>query len=194
MIFTKNPLLGKVKTRLASTMGDEKALQVYQKLLEHTHEITSQIQVDKVVFYSDFVNEDDIWNRAEFQKMLQRGDNLGDKMSNAFIEAFDMGYKGVVIIGSDCIELNSEILMDAFTILEESDIVLGPANDGGYYLLGMQKHHKQLFENKSWSTENVLPDTLLDISNLKLSLKLLPTLSDVDEEKDLLNYPNILQQ
>ncbi len=194
MIFIKNPIRGKVKTRLASTIGDEKALKVYNKLLEHTHKIVSRVKVDKAVFYSDYISEDDFWKKLEFQKLLQKGENLGDKMSNAFITTFNMGYKRVVIIGSDCFEIDEDILTDAFRILEETEIVLGPAKDGGYYLLGMQKHHKQFFENKTWSAENVLLDTLLDISNLKLTFKLLPTLSDIDEEKDLINYPKILEQ
>lgn len=194
MIFIKNPILGKVKTRLANTMGGEKALKVYLKLLEHTHKIANQVQVDKVVFYSDYIDENDIWKKSQFQKLLQKGDNLGDKMSNAFVETFSMGYKRVVIIGSDCFEINEDIISDAFKILEETEIVLGPAKDGGYYLLGMKKHYTQIFENKTWSTESVLKDTLLDISNLKLTFKLLPTLSDIDEEKDLINYPNILKQ
>jgi len=194
MVFVKNPILGKVKTRLAYTIGDEKALKVYKNLLEHTHKIANQVQVDKAVFYSDYIDEDDIWKKSDFQKFLQKGDNLGDKMSNAFAETFNMGYISVVIIGSDCFDLNEDIITDAFKILEETEIVLGPAKDGGYYLFGMQKHYKQFFENKTWSNENVLSDTLKDLSNLKLTFKLLPILSDVDKEEDLINYPNILNQ
>jgi uncharacterized protein len=194
MIFIKNPVLGKVKTRLAKSIGDKKALHVYHLLLDHTQKIACGINSDKAVYYSDYINDDDIWKNAEFQKSIQRGDNLGKRMSNAFLESFKMGYKRVVIIGSDCFELNEKIIADAFKILEESEVVLGPAKDGGYYLLGMRNYYGQLFENKIWSTKNVLLDTLLDLSNLNLSFKLLPTLSDVDDEKDLLNYPSILIQ
>jgi rSAM/selenodomain-associated transferase 1 len=192
MIFIKNPELGKVKTRLAKSIGHEKALNVYHLLLDHTLKITSTIKTDKAVFYSDYINENDIWREGEFKKLLQKGEDLGEKMSNAFIDAFKMGYKRVVIIGSDCFELNEGILNNAFKILEENEVVIGPANDGGYYLLGLQKYHKQFFENKTWSTENVLLETLHDLSNLSLSFKLLPALSDIDEEKDLNNYPTIL--
>lgn len=192
MIFIKNPELGKVKTRLAKSIGHEKALNVYHLLLDHTLKITSTIKTDKAVFYSDYINENDIWREGEFKKLLQKGEDLGEKMSNAFINAFKMGYKRVVIIGSDCFELNEGILNNAFKILEENEVVIGPANDGGYYLLGLQKYYKQFFENKTWSTENVLLETLHDLSNLNLSFKLLPTLSDIDEEKDLNNYPTIL--
>jgi rSAM/selenodomain-associated transferase 1 len=194
MVFIKNPVLGKVKTRLAKSIGDEKALHVYHLLLDHTQKTVRRINTDKAVYYSDYINEDDIWKNAEFQKFVQLGDNLGKRMSKAFLESFKMGYKKVVIIGGDCFELNEKIINDAFKILEENEVALGPAKDGGYYLLGMRNYYGQLFENKTWSTQTVLLDTLLDLSNLNLSFKLLPTLSDVDDEKDLLNYPNILEQ
>lgn len=192
MIFIKNPELGKVKTRLARSIGHEKALNVYHLLLDHTLKTVSTVKTDKAVFYSDYINETDIWREGEFKKLLQKGENLGERMSNAFIDAFKMGYKKVVIIGSDCFELNEDILNNAFKILEENDVVIGPAKDGGYYLLGLQKYYEQFFVNKTWSTENVLLETLHDLSNLKLSFKLLPTLSDIDEEKDLNPYPTIL--
>jgi rSAM/selenodomain-associated transferase 1 len=194
MVFIKNPVLGKVKTRLAKSIGDEKALHVYHLLLDHTQKTVRRINTDKAVYYSDYINEDDIWKNAEFQKFVQLGDNLGKRMSKAFLESFKMGYKKVVIIGGDCFELNEKIINDAFKILEENEVALGPAKDGGYYLLGMRNYYWQLFENKIWSTQTVLSDTLLDLSNLNLSFKLLPTISDVDDEKDLLNYPNILEQ
>lgn len=192
MIFIKNPELGKVKTRLAKTIGDERALHVYKLLLDHTHKVSIRVVADKAVFYSGHI-VDDIWRRDKFQQYVQKGNELGDKMSSAFIKAFNMGYKKAVIIGSDCFEIDEDIISNAFKILEENEVVLGPAKDGGYYLLGMTKFYKQLFENKSWSTENVLLDTLLDLSNLNATFKLLPTLSDIDEEKDLNNYPNILE-
>lgn len=194
MIFIKNPVLGKVKTRLAKTIGDEKALHVYQMLLDHTHKVVRSVNIDKAVFYSDFIESDDVWKKDKFQQFIQTGDDLGDRMSNAFLKAFNMRYKKVVIIGSDCFDLNEDIISEAFNILEEHEVTLGPAKDGGYYLLGMKNHHGQLFKNKAWSTENVLLDTLLDLSNLNLSFKLLPTLTDIDQEKDLEKYPNILSE
>lgn len=194
MVFIKNPVLGKVKTRLAKTIGDEKALSVYNLLLDHTHKVARRVNVDKAVFYSDFINGDDIWKKDKFQQLVQKGENLGDRMSTAFLKAFNMGYKKVVIIGSDCFDLDEDIITEAFNVLEENEVVLGPAIDGGYYLLGMRAFQGQLFKNKTWSSENVLLDTLLDLSNLNLSFKLLPTLTDIDQERDLEKYPNILSQ
>lgn len=192
MIFIKNPKLGAVKTRLAKTIGDEKALHIYFILLDHTHKVARRVNSDKVVFYSDFINNADEWRKDNFIQWLQKGETLGDKMSNAFLRAFKTGYKKVIIIGSDCLELNKDLIEDAFNLLDTKEVVLGPAKDGGYYLLGMKNFYATLFENKTWSSENVLLDTLLDLSNLDLSFKLLPTLSDIDDEKDLKAYPNIL--
>ena len=111
--------------------------------------------------------------------------DLGERMERAFGQAFAQDYDKVIIIGSDCIEISTEIIEDALKALDDHNVVIGPAHDGGYYLLGMDRHYPHLFKNKIWSTEDVFLDTLLDIKKLKLSYSLLPTLSDVDEEKDL---------
>ena len=185
MVFAKNPDPGKVKTRLAKTIGEDKALAIYLKLLEHTYSIADKVFADKAVFYSDRVEEFDILDYYKFPKFLQKGNDLGERMDRAFGEAFAQGYEKVVIIGSDCYELTSEIIEDAFKLLDEINVVLGPASDGGYYLLGMDRHYSHLFRDKKWSTPDVLLDTILDTKKLKLSYTLLPTLTDVDEEKDL---------
>ncbi|MCB9236035.1 MAG: TIGR04282 family arsenosugar biosynthesis glycosyltransferase [Bacteroidia bacterium] len=185
MIFVKNPELGKVKTRLARTLGEEKALQVYRFLLDHTREVAREVGVDRAVFYSSFADENDSWGEEFFQKYVQEGDDLGERMENAFAKAFAMGYKSVVIIGSDCLELSSQHLNDAFAALIDHDTVVGPARDGGYYLLGMNKIHPEFFLDKQWSTDSVLPNTLRNILELKLSHVLLAELSDVDFEEDL---------
>jgi rSAM/selenodomain-associated transferase 1 len=185
MIFAKNPEMGKVKTRLAKTIGDEKALMIYLKLLEHTHAIADKVFADKAIFYSERVQEFDLLDYYKFPKFLQKGDDLGDRMDRAFGQAFGQHYEKVVIIGSDCYELTTEIIEDALAALDTHNVVIGPAHDGGYYLLGMDRHYSHLFKQKAWSTEDVLLDTLLDLKKLKLSYSLLPTLNDVDEEKDL---------
>jgi len=185
MIFARNPELGKVKKRLAKTIGNEQALMIYVKLLEHTHAIADKVFADKAVFYSDRVQEFDILDYYKFPKFLQKGKDLGERMERAFGQAFAQQYDKVVIIGSDCIEISTEIIEDALKALDDHNVVIGPAHDGGYYLLGMDRHYPHLFKNKIWSTEDVFLDTLLDIKKLKLSYLLLPTLHDVDDEKDL---------
>ena len=185
VIFVKNARMGKVKTRLAATIGDENALKIYIHLLNHTAEICAEVNAHRAVFYSDMIEEADEFMVPHFQKYLQNGSDLGEKMMNAFLKGFAKGYEKILIIGSDCYELNTGIIEQGFKALEDHDTVIGPASDGGYYLLGMKKLNKQLFQNKEWSTNNVLLDTLLDFKNLGLTYTLLPTLTDVDEEKDL---------
>ena len=185
IIFVKNPELGKVKTRLAKTIGDEKALYIYKLLLEQTFQVTLPVMAEKKLYYSEFVQNMDQFNDLVYEKHIQSGDGLGNKMYHAIKHSFAEWADKVVLIGSDCFELNSGIIEEAFKALEESDYVLGPAKDGGYYLIGMKELNLEVFQNKEWSTENVLLDTLLDIKNQGKSHYILPTLSDVDVEEDL---------
>jgi len=116
LVFAKNPELGKVKTRLAKTVGDKKALEIYLKLLEHTYAVADKTFADKAVFYSDKIEEFDILDYYKFPKFLQKGDNLGERMDRAIGEAFGQSYNKVVIIGSDCYDLTSDIVEDAFKL------------------------------------------------------------------------------
>ncbi len=185
IIFTKNPELGKVKSRLAATIGDENALKVYLHLLDYTKSITNPLQVDKVVFYSNRVPENDAWSAAGYGQYLQEGVDLGERMQRAFQKGFNDGYTSIVIIGSDCAEVTTELLSNAFERLQNSDVVIGPSKDGGYYLLGMRKLHEKLFTNKSWSTSALMNETKVTLKELQLNTSYLPVLNDVDEEADL---------
>lgn len=185
ILFVRNPELGKVKTRLAASVGPEMALEIYIHLLQHTKSITQELAVDKVVYYADRVEEEDMWPTQVYAKKLQPVGDLGEKMLAAFTAAFSGGYTSVVIIGSDCLQLTTQFIEQAFEKLQDHDVVLGPALDGGYYLLGMNKLYPELFQNKQWSTEHVFPETFSDIERLHLSYYLLPHLSDVDHVEDL---------
>lgn len=188
IIFTKNPEAGKVKTRLAATIGNDAALAVYVQLLSHTVSITDELPSDKFVFYSSHIMQEDIWDNKHFFKQLQSGHDLGERMKNAFTDIFQQDYNKIVIIGTDCPHLNPEIILNAFAYLDLHDVVIGPAEDGGYYLLGMKQLHPQLFENISWSTDAVLTETQITCDDLQLDYYLLPTLKDIDEEKDLVHF------
>jgi len=185
LLFVRNPESGKVKTRLAKDLGNEKALEIYIKLLEHTHSITQQVKAAKLVYYADEVKEHDLWESGEYQKSVQPAGDLGYKMEYAFNKAFLEGYKDVVIIGSDCLQLDQELIEQAFSDLETGDIVLGPATDGGYYLLGMKQLHSSLFRDKAWSTASVFSETLAAIKHENLTYTLLPVLSDIDRAEDV---------
>ena len=185
LVFVKNPVLGKVKSRLANSIGEERALLVYKKLLEKTKEVASEITCDKVVCYSDIIDESDIWDAPKFLKTLQIGDNLGDKMFNSILWASNNSYDRICLIGSDNMEITKEILVAAFEGLKKHDIVIGPAKDGGYYLIGMNQPVELLFRKKNWGASSVLVETIKDIRNLGLKFKLLPKLSDIDIIEDI---------
>jgi uncharacterized protein len=184
LIFVKNLVYGQVKTRLAATVGNDKATKIYRQLLQHTHDVCKNIHADKIVFYSDFF-EEDIWNKQEFKKEIQCGNDLGERMKNAFIKTFENGSEKVIIIGTDCPQIDQTILENAFMKLNHFDIVLGPATDGGYYLLGMKTFFAVFFENIKWSTDTVLEKTIGICNQNKLAYFLLPELTDIDEEKDM---------
>lgn len=186
IIFIKNIEKGKVKTRLASTVGDDKALQIYQALLNHTREVATKVSATRHLFYSNRIEEDE-WSKNDFEKYIQKGEDLGIRMANGFKKAFEKNDK-VVIIGSDCASLTPQIVNQAFEKLEENDFVIGPAQDGGYYLLGMNKFMPSVFENIEWSTESVFEKTIQNIEYLNKKYDLLPTLSDIDYEEDWLKY------
>lgn len=188
IIFAKNPVLGKVKTRLAATMGEEKALAIYHILLTHTVTITSELKCDKVVFYSDFIDYEDKWDNSFYQKRIQTGQDLGQRMSNAFEWAFNQKYSKVCIIGTDCIEIDPNIIEKAFIQLIENDAVIGPAHDGGYYLLGLKSISPNLFKNKAWSTSVVLSETIKEFQKQKLAYHCTPVLNDIDTEEDWQNF------
>ena len=184
IVFVKNPVLGKVKTRLAKSIGDEKALEAYRLLLSITRNAAEAVNCTSHVFYADEIADDD-WSNQAFEKHLQHGNSLGERMKNAFSETFALGAKKTLIIGSDCPEISSEIIEDAFLTLESKDAVIGPAKDGGYYLLGIKKEHTFLFDDKEWSTDSVFEDTVVDFMENRLTYGLLPKLSDVDTIYDL---------
>lgn len=188
LLFIKNPELGKVKTRLAETAGAERALKIYLELLRHTREVALQVEARRLLFYSNFVDENDPWQSTHFEKIVQQGADLGERMQRAFQQAFALGASKVVIIGSDCALLSSEIIATAFQKLAEFPFVVGPATDGGYYLLGMNAYHPEVFAQIEWSTETVLPTTLERIQQLQKDYFLLPALPDIDYESDWAQY------
>ncbi len=181
ILFVKNPALGKVKTRLAQSIGDQGALKAYLKLLHYTRKIVAPLKVEKEVRYSDFIDVEDLWNQSEFNKELQFGGDLGLRMKTAFQESFSKSQNNaVVLIGSDCAELDTSTLECAFELLKENSLVIGPAKDGGYYLIGMNTCYPQLFDEIEWSTDKVLDQTLARARGHKIDYALLQELNDVD--------------
>ena len=186
IVFAKNPEIGKCKTRLAVSIGDENTLAVYKTLIQYTAQVLSKLKEDCVVFYSEDIQTDDLWDDANFQKQVQSQGHLGKKMQAAFEWGFHKGYKQVCIVGSDLFELEVSDIHDAFQALETHDLVFGPAEDGGYYLMGMSALHSEAFKDKAWSTELVLKETLKDLKSN--SFQLLKEKNDIDIVDDLKKY------
>lgn len=183
LILTRNPELGKCKTRLAAKVGDRAALDIYEFLLKHTVSFTKHLKVEKWVYYSEAIWENDLWDNDSYQKKIQLGEDLGERMLNAFKEGFRSGFEKIIVIGSDMYHLGQGDLEEAFAKLEAHDYVVGPAEDGGYYLLGMKSLNEAVFRNKEWGTDTVLHDTLQDLK--AGSVALLEEKNDVDHYEDI---------
>ena len=191
LIFTRNPELGKVKSRLAKGVGKENALEIYKKLLSHTKDVVSTLNCTKRVGYSVKVRDNDMWDNAIFEKFQQEGEDLGVRMYNAFEKAFADGYDNVLIVGSDLYDLRASHINEAFDALHSNDAVIGPAQDGGYYLLGMNKLVKDVFYNKEWGGDTVFASTINDLATAKVHQ--LETLNDIDFAEDLKPYAEFAQ-
>ena len=192
MVFVRNTQLGAVKTRLASTVGDQMALKIYKALLKHTAQEVNKVSAHKKVFYSEHIKDVDIWGEMNFLKGLQSKGDLGQRMESAFKTAFAKGYKNVVIVGSDLYSLKSSHIETAIKQLQKNEVVIGPATDGGYYLLGLKMSLPALFYNKPWGSATVLKDTLNDLKSS--SVFLLEPLNDIDTFQDLKKETELLKK
>jgi len=186
IIFLKNPVLGDVKTRIAKTEGNVAALKIYKDLLQKCRREALNVKAERHLYYANFVPQKDDWLKRDFKKHLQtQVDSLGEKMKAAFAQQLEKEASKVIIIGSDCYDLTASVIEEAFESLETHDVVIGPANDGGYYLLGIKKYHPFLFDGVAWSTEWVLQQTLDRAKQHNLSVKLLEELIDLDTIEDV---------
>ncbi len=182
IVFVKNIKLGKVKTRLAKTIGNQGAFEVYSELVKITENATENIPIDKRIYFSDVVINSK-W--GTHYKAVQEGDDLGERMKNAFIKGFEDGYNRIVLIGSDLPEINSSHIKNGLQALKTNNVVFGPAIDGGYYLVGMTKMYDSVFDNKPWSQSNLLEVTSKELKQNNTSFALLNPLNDIDTFEDL---------
>lgn len=191
IIFQKNPQPGKVKTRLGEVIGVEKAAEVYEYLLNYTHDLVKTYPADVFVYFQEEVDKSFLLNE-HYHLSLQGNGGLADKMKQAFAEVLGKGYQKVLIIGSDCMELSTDIIDEAFEALNYQDLVVGPAQDGSFYLLGMETLYDELFDEKSWKDLSDVEDIYVDAKLLKLNLHKLKTLSDVEVYEDLKSLKGLL--
>ena len=189
IIFVKNMVPGMVKTRLAEKVGMFLALDVYHELVAHTADVIKKVDADKVIFYSEYVEVEDMFDAEDIEYNVQTGNTLGERMQNAFQYAFDKGYSRVTIIGSDCYDLTTKHLDEAIDQLEINDVVVGPAEDGGYYLLGLNGPCPALFEGKEYSHDKVFKELMTEVQNLELECHTLEKLNDIDTLEDMKDTP-----
>ena len=191
LVFIKNPVLGKVKTRLAKSIGEEKALLIYQLLLEKTATILSELDYDIHLYYSETIEKQDVFDTLQAVKKVQTGNDLGKRMSNAIRKSM-ANNTPVILVGSDLWSLEKSDFTASIEALKVKDVVLGPSEDGGYYLIGLNHHIPKLFEKKQWGTANVLKSTLEDLSNHDVHL--LPKKNDIDTLDDLTAHPELFNK
>ena len=188
-IFAKPPYPGLVKTRLIPDICAVKAARVYRYCLEYTLELVRQSGLDYQLFLSE-VCDDALFQQEN--RSLQKGDDLGQRMYHAFQELLGRASDGVLIIGTDCLDLSPMHLHEAARALADHELVLIPALDGGYALIGCTTIEPELFKDLRWSTDQVYRQTLINAKGLNYRVKSLEPLRDIDTLQDLEQYPELL--
>ena len=189
IIFSRYPQPGTTKTRMIPALGADGAAQLQRKMTEHTLNTAKLLSNRNISIEIHFAGGDvelmKQWLGKDIQYIPQVAGDLGDKMRSAFDRAFALGNRRVVTIGIDCPDIDSTILNSAFDSLQTHDLTLGSAEDGGYYLIGLNHSVPELFSNINWGTERVLEQTKNIAEKLDLQVRYLPTLPDVDRPEDL---------
>jgi uncharacterized protein len=195
VVFVKAPRVGQVKTRLASAIGEVAACAAYRQLAAALlGRIAAIPDVELCYSPDDAAGEIEPWLRNSWRARPQGSGDLGQRLIGAFEHAFAPGSRRVVIIGSDCAEISADDIRMAWSALRTRDVVLGPARDGGYWLIGLRMLHRELFEDIPWSTENVLNRTVGKARAAGLKIELLRELSDVDTFEDWKRFVDSTQR
>ncbi len=188
-VFTRFPQAGRTKTRLIPALGESGAADLQRQMTEY---LLSRLAIAthpslplQVHFTGGTTQQMKSWIGSRFRLVPQAEGSLGDRLVTAFQQGFTSGLRKIIIIGSDCPSLEKEKILKAITLLDAHDVVIGPAVDGGYYLIGLTQPCAFLFENIPWSTEQVLTKTQAIAAEHALSVALLNTLSDIDTPADL---------
>jgi len=194
IVFARQPKLGKVKTRLAATLGDTKALEIYHYLLTKTKKSMAHYGSINHVFLTEYDTDYTFWNDVAHKVYVQSEGDLGNKMWSAWQTVYKrFSPEPIVIIGTDCPDLDHNMISIAFEKLENTDVVIGPTYDGGYYLIGMKEPYEWLFNNMPWSTDKVFSDTISRLQKHEKSYACLPLLLDIDHESDWIEWESSQQ-
>lgn len=186
LYFVRFPEPGKVKTRLGADIGMERAAEIYRDMVESGLALLESLEHQGVRIVTVFTPAS---RRKEMREWLgpsrlleaQSEGNLGDRLSSAFQMAFDSGGRRIIALGSDTLGFTADLLRSAFLKLERADAVLGPAVDGGYYLIGLSQFRREVFGNIPWSTSRVAEETLSRFRSFRISYEILAELSDLDD-------------
>lgn len=197
MLFTRYPEAGKTKTRLIPHLGAQRAALLQRRMTEHIVTELRPPQQDspwalEVHFAGGSVGEMWRWLGAGLTYRAQPGGDLGDRLQQTFARGFRQQRERIVVIGSDCPAITANHVEQAFRALQRHQVVLGPAQDGGYYLVGLSRPCDPLFQNIAWSTPQVLEQTVAIATRLQLSLTTLEPLPDIDRPEDLAVLPPAL--
>jgi len=189
VVMARLPEPGKVKTRLARSIGEEAATEVYRLCAEGVFEQVRRAsgETKRYIFYADRQDGARMkrWAGDGFRFCPQSDGDLGERLEQAFNSVFRRGAKKAVVIASDVPNITAVIIDEAMRILDRHDLVIGPSHDGGYYLIGMNRLYRHLFRGMAWSTQQVLRQTVGIAEPLGLRLRFVPALADIDNETDL---------
>lgn len=192
LLFVRAPEKGKVKTRLAGVLGDEAALNHYRGFVEKELYTLSRGDFDTIVCYCPPEGKTAVekWLGRDLETVPQSGRDLGERMANAFVEAFRRLYNKALLIGSDLPDLPLAVVYEAFEELDRADAVVGPAMDGGYYLIGFRddSFSKHVFRDIPWGEGRVFESTLSRFGKEAIRYHVLPAWRDIDDYSDLVSY------
>jgi rSAM/selenodomain-associated transferase 1 len=199
LVFTRYPEPGTTKTRLIPILGPDGAADLFRRMAEHAVEqarvmTTRRDAVVKIYYEGGDLEKMAQWLGDDLIYVQQAAGNLGQRLTQALLESSRPEGSATVIMGTDCPDLSARILWRAFDLLERNDLVLGPAGDGGYYLIGVTRLHEELFQNVSWGTDQVLSTTTAHATRLGLSFSQLELLHDIDRPEDLSRWSRFLNQ
>ncbi len=196
ILFTRFPQPGRVKTRMIDRLGSQGAAKLHTKM---TEKVICQIQpalqkrkIELQIYYCGGSQQEMAnWLGRNCTLCIQQGSDLGQRMEHAFTQTIQQGAERILLIGSDCPDITADIISNGLKKLNNHDLVLGPAADGGYYLIGLRTHGNEiatLFNSIDWGTDQVLEQTLTQAKKGELSCTLLPQLHDIDRAEDLVYF------
>lgn len=186
IIFVDNSKIEDSKNKLATELGDKAAIEIQNKIIEYTYNVVSKaLFVDIAVYYSQEPNNNDIWEEMKCKKFEQKGNTISQSIKHAFYDSFNYGYKRIVAIGSQSLEINHAIIDKAFDILYTGKTVLGPASNGDLYLVGLNYPFPQFFNHNNWGKKHLFQYTKRLLEELDIEFSILEKKTIVKSLEDI---------